>query len=122
VNEVAEPVGDQEEEPRCERRRERRKEVDAERVVLDDREQAPDMREQDEQWIPRRMRDAQYLGGGDVLGRVPELRGRRDRDEVDTEDGEEHDGRQAVGRAFAGPARDRRVGGGWGHPGVGWQM
>ncbi len=64
-------------------------------------QQFPSAGQQDEDGVPGRVWDANDMGGGDVLARVPERRGRRQRDHVEQEDRESGDARVAVGRCVA---------------------
>ncbi len=71
------------------------------------------MRQQHEQRIARRVGDTEHLRGGDVLGGVPERRGRCQREEIDAEHGERRERREQIRGSFAD--RCRRNGHGvWG--------
>ena len=88
------------EEPRSRRHRaaERREHVDARRRVAADRQDRKDVRDQNEKWIARRMRNAEHLRGGNVFARVPHRRRRRERGDVQREDDERNDCGDAVRR------------------------
>ena len=90
----------QEPERRRARAGHRREQVDPHRVRLHQRHEAEDVRQQHEQRVARRVGNAQHLGRGDVLRRVPERRRRRQREHVDHEDESERGQRPEVGRAF----------------------
>ena len=109
-------MDDEEPEPVGGRADRRRKEVDAHRRgdPQGSEQDVPSAGEHDEQGIPRRMRDAQNVRGGDVLAGVPECRGGGHGRRVEDEHRSRHPSRPAVGR---GGVRGLESGGGWGGDG-----
>src|SRR5438552_13563962 len=72
----------QEPAPRRDGARHGGEQVDAHRISRGERQQPPSVRDEREQRIARWVGNAERVGGGDVLGRVPELRRRRERHPV----------------------------------------
>ncbi len=106
------PLRDQEPDAGSHRAGRRRQQIDPPGVVAGEREQAPDVRQDDEERIAGRMGDSEGVGGRDVLRGVPELRGRRKGDEVQDQGAHGHAARPQIGSVS-------RAGGGRRSPKVG---
>ncbi len=100
----------QEPAPGRDRARDGRQQIDPHRVSRRERQQTPDVGDQYEQWVAGRMRDAEYVGGGDVFRGVPELRGRRQRQHVQDEGAQGHEACQPIGRPLRFDVRRLLVG------------
>ena len=74
--------------------------VDALGVRPDPWDQTPHVPHEHEQRVPRRVRNAQAVGGGEVLRRVPELRRGRQGHDVEQQGAEGHGGGHEIGRAL----------------------
>src|SRR5213596_1019688 len=103
------------EEPEAGRRgaRDGGEQVDAPGVVGPERQQSPRVAEDDEQGVPRRMRDPERVGRGHVLGAVPELRRGRDGRDVEEQGAERDEAGDEIGRALGENGEGRGL---FGHP------
>ncbi len=107
-HERAEPaLGDEEPATRRDRAREGGEQIDPLRVGAGNRQQAEHVRHEDEQRIARRVRDAQRVRRRDVFRRIPELRRRCEREDIENQRAERHAGRHQIWRLDGGDRRGR---------------